>query len=777
MFSHRPFDKPTRERPFSTKNKGKVGSFAAIASLVASFVLVVSVVTGNEVAKATSVLTWSSTTTISNHVGSDLEYGNGKFVLLGGQDPNKRGEVGGVRISSNGTTWTTPTTPPTDRDWRFAAYGNGTWIIAAPGMSTGWIAKSTDDGATWTETNLSTSINRINTLEFLNGKFIMGGLSLPSWYQDIFTSTNGTTWASTGYISCYNQSGGCDGASFTNPAYGISYANGRYVVVAMTSMATSTDLVNWNSIAVPANFYALYITANAGKFLVNDQWSSNVLISTDGTTFPLSAGTDRVARTRVFGNEWFGVDVNFNSKLYRSTDGITWTTSFMDNDPDNDPNTDTLQDRFIGLASNGVDIVAATEGPFSPVGARTIKTTLPPAISPSTQTISGTAGTAITSSTALSANFFQGAVTYAVSSGTLPAGLSLNTTTGVISGTPSASSSATITVTGTGATSGTATTSVTFAIVAAPTTTTTTTTTVPASSGSSVAPTLVTSSNQAALEADPGEAVAIINGQTVAVETVKVESDATPTAMLEAAKEIVSEITKLLPAGTTNDIKVVKTDQGAELTRLMINPEDPTEKLNVPVESVTLVKAGSSAVLISALNQTNLPAEVVAGGEIQVTRGGLVAARAYGLPGSESGEIVLMSTPRLLQKFTVSANGTYNGQVPLPKDIAFGSHTVVMATANAKVSLGIKLVRTRMQFRIKRTIATTIFKNRAGVKKAGGKVTITGAGRCKATSSKVTMSSKAGACYITVKQAAKGTYPAVFYRFTVQVVKKLIKKK
>jgi hypothetical protein len=287
----------------------------------------------------------------------------------------------------------------------------------------------------------------------------------------------------------------------------------------------------------------------------------------------------------------------------------------------------------------------------------------------------------------------------------------------------------------------------------------------------------VTGANQAALEAAPGKAVAIINGRAVAVETVKVEADATPAAMLEAAKEIVAEITKLLPAGASNDIKVVKTDQGAELTGLMTNPDDPTEKLSVPVESVTLVKAGNSAVLISALNQTNLPAEIVAGGEIQVTRGGLVAARAYGLPGSETGEIVLMSTPRLLQKFTVSANGTYNGQVPLPKDISFGSHTVVMATANAKVSLGIKLVRTKMQFRIKRVIATNIFKNRAGVKKAGGKITITGAGRCKASLTKVTMSAKPGRCFITVKQAAKGKYPAIFYRFTVQVVTKLIKPK
>jgi hypothetical protein len=167
----------------------------------------------------------------------------------------------------------------------------------------------------------------------------------------------------------------------------------------------------------------------------------------------------------------------------------------------------------------------------------------------------------------------------------------------------------------------------------------------------------------------------------------------------------------------------------------------------------------------------------VSGGVIQVTRGGIVAARAYGLPGSQTGEIVLMSTPRLLKRFTVASDGSYNGQVPLPKDISFGSHTVVMATADAKVSLGIKLVRTRMQFRIKRTIATNIFLNRAGVKKNAGKVTVTSSGRCRASLTKVRMSAKPGACYITVKQTAKGNNPAVFTRYTVQVVKKLIKPK
>ena len=421
-----------------------------------------------------------------------------------------------------------------------------------------------------------------------------------------------------------------------------------------------------------------------------------------------------------------------------------------------------------------------------------------PVIAPSSQTISGTADSAIIPSTAFTASSFSGAVTYAVTSGTLPAGLTLNASTGVISGTPSAASTATVTITATGQTSGTATATVTFNIAAAPTTSTsapttttlapattttvpvtTTTTTVPAPVGAAeAAPTLVTPANQAQLVAEPGEAVALINGQKVAVETVKVEPGASPAQQLAAARTIVSEIASVIPAGEKNPVAVVETDEGAEISGLMVNPEDPNEPLNVPVGAVTLVDAGNTKVLISALNQTNLAAEINPSGVIEVTRGGLVAAKAYGLPGSETGEIVLMSTPRLLKTFTVDKNGSYSGQVPLPKKISFGTHTVVMATKSAKVSLGIKLVRTRMQFRIKRTIGTTIFRNRARiVKKGGGKVTITSSGRCRATATRVKMSSKPGACYITVRQAAKGNNKAINVRFTVQVVKKAIKPK
>ena len=303
--------------------------------------------------------------------------------------------------------------------------------------------------------------------------------------------------------------------------------------------------------------------------------------------------------------------------------------------------------------------------------------------------------------------------------------------------------------------------------VAPAVTTPTTNTTLPA------APELVTSENQALLVSAPGEATAIVNGKTVAVETIKVDAAATTKELEATGQSIVNILSALTPSGSVNPVKLVKTSDGPVLTGLIVNPYDPTEKLDAPVESVTLVKAGESAVLISAVNITNLPAPIAASGSIEVTRGGVLAARSYGLPSLETGEIVLMSTPRLLQKFIVDKDGSYSGQVVLPRNISIGKHTVVMATKKVKVSLGITLVATKLMFRTKSSIGTRLFEKRAGVKKVGGAVTVTGAGRCKAKLGKITMNKKPGKCFITVKQAAKGTNRAVYSRFTVTVVKKL----
>jgi hypothetical protein len=71
-------------------------------------------------------------------------------------------------------------------------------------------------------------------------------------------------------------------------------------------------------------------------------------------------------------------------------------------------------------------------------------------MTPATQTVTATAGTAITATTAFTTNGLSGTTSYAVSPA-LPTGLAMSATTGVISGTPSTTQAATTyTVTATG---------------------------------------------------------------------------------------------------------------------------------------------------------------------------------------------------------------------------------------------------------------------------------------------------------------------------------------
>ncbi|MDH6153745.1 hypothetical protein M2124_000001, partial [Polynucleobacter sphagniphilus] len=85
-------------------------------------------------------------------------------------------------------------------------------------------------------------------------------------------------------------------------------------------------------------------------------------------------------------------------------------------------------------------------------------------MTPASQTVNGVAGTALTATSTFVTTGLVGAVSYAVSPA-LPTGLSISSSTGVISGTPSTAQAATTyTVTATGATAGSSTATVSIAI-------------------------------------------------------------------------------------------------------------------------------------------------------------------------------------------------------------------------------------------------------------------------------------------------------------------------
>lgn len=134
-------------------------------------------------------------------------------------------------------------------------------------------------------------------------------------------------------------------------------------------------------------------------------------------------------------------------------------------------------------------VVIAADGTNFAVATMRVTIAAVPVMTPATQAISGLIGTAIASTALLAAPTVTGTKTFSVSPA-LPAGLSLNTATGVVSGTPTAvAAQATHVVTATDGTNfATSSLSVVVNLTTAPTTAPTTT--VPSSSQGCVAPTI-----------------------------------------------------------------------------------------------------------------------------------------------------------------------------------------------------------------------------------------------------------------------------------------------
>ena len=87
------------------------------------------------------------------------------------------------------------------------------------------------------------------------------------------------------------------------------------------------------------------------------------------------------------------------------------------------------------IATNSANVNSA---PSAVVGPISVSQAIVAAISPTSQSLNATQNVAITPTSPFTPTGFGGAVTYAISGATLPTGLSFNTNTGVISGTPTA---------------------------------------------------------------------------------------------------------------------------------------------------------------------------------------------------------------------------------------------------------------------------------------------------------------------------------------------------
>jgi hypothetical protein len=222
-----------------------------------------------------------------------------------------------------------------------------------------------------------------------------------------------------------------------------------------------------------------------------------------------------------------------------------------------------------------------------------------------------------------------------------------------------------------------------------------TTSTTPVASNAAT-PSLVTSANQAALTASPGKASVLVNGVAVTPQIVTASNSAaaqadpaerTPEQVRELQQAAATIETRLdTIAGGDSGVSVVRTETGAVMTGIFSGTR-------VPVEDVVVVNAADTATLFAARDVRGNIVEVKPGAVLEVASNGDVAVQAFGLRPGETVELVVMSTPTLLGKFTVDANGAIKTSAKLPTSIGSGNHSLVVASPSVKASLGLKLVK------------------------------------------------------------------------------------
>lgn len=162
------------------------------------------------------------------------------------------------------------------------------------------------------------------------------------------------------------------------------------------------------------------------------------------------------------------------------------------------------------------------------------------------------------------------------------------------------------------------------------------------------------------------------------------------TAIQTAGADLLNQFNAALPVGVTPTVSITNTPTGAVFNGVLVSP---TTGANIPVavDDVVVMQSSQAAVMIAAADNADLPANLDANGVLVANTGGTVGAVAYGFGASTPGELVIMSTPRLLGTFTTDATGTFIGQVTLPLDLVVGDHTVAIVTNQLAASLGVRI--------------------------------------------------------------------------------------
>jgi hypothetical protein len=404
-----------------------------LASLFSTFVVSPAVADG---------ITWRSQTTpvdgANENAYQSVAYGNGWFVAVGD------GPVTGRRVltSSDGINWTMRNAATID-NWQSVTYGtiNTTGYFVGVGRSgTNRIMASTNSGVSWgrREAPEGNRDNNWKSVTYGNGVFV--AVSSDGTNRVMTTNKNpiGITDEWTSH------------AVATNAWQSVTYGNGVFVAVSDNTsgdinnrVMTSTNGTTWVARAASANNAWQSVTYGNGVFVAvsSDGNLNRVMTSPAPPAFTLtSASESRTVNTAATGfttNSTGGAIASFT--INATPPGMSFNTT--NGALSGTPNTVAAATTYTVTATNA-------SGSTTQTFTLTVTAVLAPAFTLSASSESRTVNTAATGFTA---NSTGGAIaSFAISA--TPPGMSFNTTTGALTGTPNTVAAATTyTVTATNA--------------------------------------------------------------------------------------------------------------------------------------------------------------------------------------------------------------------------------------------------------------------------------------------------------------------------------------
>jgi LPXTG-motif cell wall-anchored protein len=144
------------------------------------------------------------------------------------------------------------------------------------------------------------------------------------------------------------------------------------------------------------------------------------------------------------------------------------------------------------------------------------------------------------------------------------------------------------------------------------------------------------------------------------------------------AQQLLNLFNSYLPAGESPRITLQDTPRGASFVGLLVDPANPGVSIPVPAEFVVVITTPSGAMMMAGLNNSGNPSSVTTNGVLQVARGGYIGVSTTGMPQSSAGQMLIMSTPRVVGEFVTSSSGSFAGQAKVPTNLPTGGHSLVV---------------------------------------------------------------------------------------------------